>query len=92
MVLEKGLTVLHLDPQQQRKGWLELLQPESLPHNHTPPPTKPHFLIVSLSMGLWMTFSFKPPQHVCMLCIVLFCLACPYVLLNISSSGFSFLL
>jgi hypothetical protein len=26
-------------------------------------PTKPHFLVVPLSMGLWEPFSFKPPQR-----------------------------
>jgi hypothetical protein len=60
MVQEKDLRVLHLDPKAGRRkltifytGWSLSIGGDlkANPHSHTLPPTKPHLLIVLLSMG-----------------------------------------
>jgi len=76
-VLEKGLSVLHLD-QQAARGELDWASEISKPtlswhtsaHKTTPTPTRPHLPRVPLPMdqavkhmSLWKPCLFKPPHH-----------------------------
>ena len=67
-VLEKGLRVLHLNPE-GAGGPIGLASDTSKIPSHTPSPTKTHLLIVTFPVGLWGPFSFKSSQFLIFLLI-----------------------